>query len=115
MKKAVGPIASSDRDYEAVLADTVRLIEDARRAAARSVNAVMTTAYWEIGRRLVEREQGGARRAAYGQEVLSRLAADLTGRFGRGFSVDRLETARLFYLAYPLREISATVSRKSIR
>ena len=114
MKKTPGPGARADVGYDAVLAEVVVLIQDARRAASRSVNAVMTTAYWQIGRRLVEREQGGARRAAYGKEVLAKLAADLTARFGRGFSVDRLETARLFYLAYPDRLISATPSRKSI-
>jgi predicted nuclease of restriction endonuclease-like (RecB) superfamily len=114
MKRTPGRIARADVGYDAVLADVVVLIQDARRAASRSVNAVMTTAYWHVGRRLVEQEQGGARRAAYGEEVLSRLAADLTARFGRGFSVDRLETARLFYLAYPDRLISATPSRKSL-
>jgi predicted nuclease of restriction endonuclease-like (RecB) superfamily len=114
MKKAPAPIGRGDAGHDGVLADVVLLIQDARRAASRSVNAVMTTAYWQIGRRLVEREQGGARRAAYGEEVLARLAADLTTRFGRGFSVDRLETARLFYLAYTDRRISATPSRKSL-
>jgi predicted nuclease of restriction endonuclease-like (RecB) superfamily len=107
-------MARADVGYDAVRADVVLLIQDARRAASRSVNVVMTTAYWQIGRRLIEREQGGARRAAYGEEVLARLAADLTTRFGRGFSVDRLETARLFYLAYPDRQISATPSRISL-
>src|SRR5690606_37623653 len=67
-----------------------------------------------IGRRIVEDEQGGAKRAAYGEAVLARLSEDLTRRFKRGFSVDRLETARLFYLTYPT-AISATPSRKSRR
>ncbi|HEY7375026.1 MAG TPA: DUF1016 N-terminal domain-containing protein [Polyangia bacterium] len=62
MKKAHGSIARAAGGYDVVLADVVRLIEDARRAAARSVNTVMTMAYWEIGRRLVEQKQGGARR-----------------------------------------------------
>jgi hypothetical protein len=73
----------------------------------------MTSAYWQIGRRIVEHEQGGATRAGYGEALLSMLAADLTERFKRGFSVDRLETARLFYLAYPGLAISETPSRKS--
>jgi len=97
-----------------VLAEVVRLVPDARRIAARSVNSVMTAAYWEIGRRIVEHEQGGAERAAYGEALLARLSVDLTNRFGRGFSVDRLETARLFYLAYSAPSISATASRKSL-
>jgi predicted nuclease of restriction endonuclease-like (RecB) superfamily len=102
----------SARAYEDVLGEVVRLIQDARRVAARSINSVMTTAYWEIGRRIVEHEQGGVERARYGEALLARLSDDLTSRFGRGFSVDRLETARLFYLAYATPVISATASRK---
>lgn len=96
-----------------MLAEVVRLVQDARRIAARSVNSVMTTAYWEIGCRIVEHEQGGAERAAHGEALLARLSVDLTNRFGRGFSVDRLETSRLFYLAYSAPSISATALRKS--
>ena len=46
-------------DYEDLFADVARVIEEARRAAARSVNAVMTATYWLVGRRIVEQEQGG--------------------------------------------------------
>ncbi len=110
--------------YHDVLTAVASLVEEARGTAARSINAVMTTTYWKIGRRIVEREQAGVARAAYGEALLQRLSVDLTKRFGRGFSVDRLETARLFYLAYPPLELttppvglpknSATVSRKSM-
>ena len=96
-------------DYHAVLADVSSLQEDARRAAARSVNAVMTAAYWQIGRRLVEVEQGGASRADYGTKLLKRLAQDLTVQFGRGFSERNLEQMRLFYQTWP---ISQTVPAK---
>jgi uncharacterized protein DUF1016 len=70
-------------------------------------------AYWEIGRRIVEHEQAGKERAAYGEEILTRLSADLTKRFGRGFSVDNLERAWKFYLTYPSAQKSATALRKS--
>ncbi len=99
--------------YDAVLADVVRFIQDARLNVVRKVNSVMTESYWEIGRRVVVHEQRGAARAGYGEALLVRLSADLSQRFGRGFSADNLETARLFYLAYPSREISETASRKS--
>ena len=89
-------------DYDGVLADIAALLEDARRAAARSVNAVMTACYWQIGRRLVEVEQGGEARAEYGAQVLKRLSADLTQRFGRGFSERNLEQMRLFYRTWPI-------------
>lgn len=89
------------------------MLEAARRASARAVNALMTATYWEIGRRIVEHEQGGARRAGYGQALLERLSTDLTRRFGRGFGVDNLQRFRAFYLAYPSRAIHATASRTS--
>jgi predicted nuclease of restriction endonuclease-like (RecB) superfamily len=98
--------------YETVLSEVVRLLEDSRRAAARAVNAVLTATYWEVGRRIVEGEQGGSGRAEYGKALLKRLAADLTARFGRGFSERNLEQMRLFYLHWP---ISQTVSAKSQR
>ena len=100
--------------YDNVLAELVHLIEGARHAAARSVNAVMTATYWLIGRRIVEHEQHGVRRAAYGEELLKRLSLDLSQQFGRGFSVDRLELMRVFYTTYQGSNISATASRKSL-
>jgi hypothetical protein len=91
-------------DYDGLLADVVRVIDDARHAAARSVNAVMTATYWLVGRRIVEREQQGQARAAYGEAVLERLAVDLTRRFGRGFSVRNLRQMRAFYIGWPNRQ-----------
>jgi predicted nuclease of restriction endonuclease-like (RecB) superfamily len=73
----------------------------------------MTASYWLIGRRIVEFEQAGSTRADYGAKLLERLSADLTDRYGRGFSVDNLENMRLFYLACPPEKISETLSRKS--
>lgn len=90
----------------------MELLESARRASARAVNAVMTAAYWQVGRRIVESEQGGASRAGYGERLLERLSEDLTKRFDRGFSVDNLELMRRFYLAYEAGQISETASRK---
>lgn len=79
----------------------VELLETARRTAARSVNALMTASYWEIGRRIVEFEQGGKERAAYGEALIRRLGEDLTRRFGRGFGWRNLTQMRSFYLAWP--------------
>jgi predicted nuclease of restriction endonuclease-like (RecB) superfamily len=89
------------------------LLDEARHSAARTVNALMTATYWEIGRRIVEFEQRGKKRAGYGQALLKRLASDLTARFGRGFGVDNLELFRAFYLTNPPRHISEMLSRKS--
>jgi predicted nuclease of restriction endonuclease-like (RecB) superfamily len=100
-------------DYDATLGDVLALLEQGRQAAARSINALMTATYWRIGHRIVEFEQGGAGRAAYGQALLQRLSADLTRRFGRGFGVDNLELMRLFYQSYASAGISESPIRNS--
>ncbi len=105
------PDKANQRDYTAVHTGIVDLLESARRAAARSVNALMTASYWEIGRRIVEFEQGGKDRAEYGKALLKRLSADLSARFGRGFGVDSLESMRLFYKTYPPSMISESLIR----
>lgn len=86
--------------YGNVLGELVALIESARRAAARSVNAVMTATYFLVGRAIVEHEQKGGSRAAYGEQLLERLVGDLSARFGRGFSRANVASMRLFYLTY---------------
>jgi hypothetical protein len=99
--------------YDSLLGGIASLLESAWRSAARSVNALMTATYWLIGRQIVEFEQAGAARAEYGAELLKRLSGDLSTRFGRGFSIDNIETMRAFYLAYKPDEISETLSRIS--
>ena len=100
-------------DYAAVHGDIVALLEAARRAAARSVNAVMTATYWAVGRRIVEGEQGGQERAAYGEALIKRLGGDLSRQFGRGFGQRNLAQMRAFYLAWPADRILQISSAKS--
>jgi hypothetical protein len=101
------PRRSGDSRYPGLLNDLSALLDSARRASARAVNALMTATYWEVGRRIVEFEQGGEKRAGYGLELLERLSADLTRRFGRGFSRQNLQYMRQFYLAFPTEARSA--------
>ncbi len=106
---------SQDAPYQAVFGDVSKIIDAARESAARSVNAAMTAAYWLIGHRIVEFEQSGEERAEYGTALLERLAEDLTGRFGRGFSLQNIYNMRLFYLSYQPDRILQTLSGKSAR
>jgi predicted nuclease of restriction endonuclease-like (RecB) superfamily len=87
--------------YTNFAGDIAALLDEARRQAARSVNAILTATYWEIGRRIVEFEQSGKSKAAYGEELIDRLSHDLTVRFGRGFGRSNLFQIRMFYLTYP--------------
>src|SRR5437764_15428660 len=111
-------------EYGGLIGGIAELLEAARRTAARTVNALMTAAYWEIGRRIVEFEQAGKPKAQYGEEVIDQLASDLTSRFGRGFTRSNLFNMRAFYSANPqivqtlsgqlqLREKIQTASGKS--
>jgi predicted nuclease of restriction endonuclease-like (RecB) superfamily len=109
-KSIAAPVAA--RGYSALLGGVSELLESARRASARAVNAFMTATYWEVGRRIVEFEQGGERRAEYGEELLKRLAQDLSARLGRGFSRQNLQNMRLLYLSAPPDRIRQTLSGK---
>lgn len=105
-------IAKIENDYNSILSDLSELLEQSRRLSARSVNAIMTATYWEIGRRIVEVEQKGEERAEYyGKEIVDRLAKDLTDKFGRGFGRSNLFQMRAFYLVYE--KIVQTVSGQS--
>ncbi|MBA4064542.1 MAG: DUF1016 domain-containing protein [Isosphaera sp.] len=111
-KKPAAPnrsLAPADAGYDAFRAGIAELLDQARRAAARAVNGVLTATYWEVGRRIVEHEQGGHARAGYGEELLARLGADLSKAFGRGFSARGLRKMRAFYQGW---EIWPTPSAK---
>ena len=75
----------------------------------QTINTTMTQTYFQIGKRIVEEEQGGESRAEYGKSLLKLLSVQLINEFGKGFSVDNLENMRRFYLAF---QKSETVSRK---
>src|SRR3546814_11703662 len=76
--------------YAGIHGGIVELLDAARQAAARSVNALMTASYWEIGRRIVEAEQKGRRRAGSGRQLMARLSADTTARIGSGLDRQRV-------------------------
>jgi len=101
--------AAFSTGYGRLVSEISGLLEQARRFSARSVNAILTATYWQIGQRIVEHEQGGKGRAGYGEELLTRLSIDLTGRHGRGFSARNLRQMRGFYLGW---EIWQTPSAK---
>ena len=101
------------REYGSLVGDITKLLEHSRRASARSINAIMTATYWEIGRRIVEFEQKGEKRAEYGKAIIERLSSDLSSKFGRGFSRQNLQQMRQFYLSFPSERICQTPSGES--
>ncbi|MBT6040636.1 DUF1016 domain-containing protein [Candidatus Woesearchaeota archaeon] len=102
--------SKTKKNYSTLINNVGQLLEQGRKQTYRAVNNIMVQTYWNIGRMVVEYEQGGKERAEYGTYLLKKLSEDLTDRHGKGFSRDNLENMRRFYLMY---SISETVSRKS--
>jgi len=80
------------------------VIAQARQKVLRAADTAQVQTYWQIGRHIVEFEQGGAARAAYGKSLLTALSETLTREFGKGFDASNLRYMRLFYQAFPIRD-----------
>ncbi|EKC5372348.1 DUF1016 family protein [Salmonella enterica] len=106
-------LAPQSDEYQQIHDGIIRLVDTARTETVRSINAIMTATYWEIGRRIVEFEQGGEARAAYGTRLIERLAVDLSQRYKRSFSTRNLWQIRTFYLCFQHIEIPQTLSAES--
>lgn len=76
------------------------LLTKARNKVYQTINTAMTQTYFEIGRRIVEEEQGGKDRAQYGKALLKNLSLELSKEFGKGYSVQNIKNMRQFYLVY---------------
>jgi len=85
----------------ALVLDVKKIVRQAKSQAYAAVNSATVQAYWLIGRRIVEEEQGGEKRAEYGKYVIATLSRELTAEFGRGFSVRSLREFRQFYTTFP--------------
>ena len=95
-------VSTNDGSSLQPLIDNISMaINDARRKVASHINTTMTQTYWQIGKYIVEYEQGGLAKVAYGTSTLTVLSQQLTARFGRGFSRPNLVNMRKFYLLYP--------------
>ena len=104
---------SATKKYQTMLLGIKELIQQAQYGSARAVNAIMTATYWEIGRRIIEVEQKGQKRANYGERLISKLAKDLCKSCGKGFGQRNLKNARLFYLTYSHLQKGQTLSAQS--
>lgn len=83
-----------------LIAEVRGLVQSARHAAATTVNTLQVLTNFEIGRRIVEHEQKGEKRAEYGKELLKELSARLSEEFGNGFSPTNLKLMRQFFVEY---------------
>lgn len=88
-----------------VLADIRKIIEQGRRQAYAAANQTIVLTYWHIGRRIVEEEQQGEKRAQYGKRLIKMLAEQLVPVYGNAFSKRNLDYFRQFYLSFSDLEI----------
>ncbi len=106
--------STADLNDKNFYSEIIALLESARDHVVRSVNQTMVITYFEIGKKIVEQEQGGNDRALYGKQLLKGLSKELTSKIGKGFSVDNLENMRRFYLVYGKSETVSRISETSI-
>ena len=83
------------------LSDICSIIETGRRQAYAEISRIMTETYWKIGRRIVEEEQKGNKRAEYGEQLIDSLSDALTLKYGKGISKRNLAYMRTFYQVVP--------------
>src|SRR5579859_8075524 len=110
------PVPQSPSLYESIR----NVVQEARDKVYSAVNFAMVLAYWETGRLIVEDEQAGKKRAAYGKSVIKELSRKLTDDFGPGFGEQALRNYRQFFLLFPIRaslrrELTWTHYRQLIR
>ncbi len=94
--------APQTRSMDTLYRSVCRIIEGARQFVSITANTALVKQNWEIGRLIVEDEQGGKRKADYGKAQLEKLAQRLTSQYGNGYTLTNLKYMRQFYLAFPI-------------
>lgn len=84
-----------------VFDDVCRIIDDSQRAAYHSDNVVLVLRNWLLGKRISDEEMNGDNRAKYGAEIVKKLSASLSEKYGKGFSIRVLYKCQQFYKYFP--------------
>ena len=87
-------------EYTSLISTIGELLNEARKFAYQQVNVILVKTYWEIGKHIVEYEQGGKEKAEYGTKLFDKLSRDLKDQYGKGFSRTNLIYIRLLYIKY---------------
>lgn len=94
----------TEQNVTTLVTEIRQILTNAKKRIADNINVELVTAYWEIGRLIVEFEQQGNHRANYGQDIINKLSQKLSIELGKGFNRSNLIYMRLLYLAYPISE-----------
>ena len=109
-KKIKNELTNNDNEINNIFDNIKDLVINSRNKVYQTVNTEMLNLYWNIGKAIMEIQQGDER-ASYGDSVLDKLSQKLTNEFGKGFSSRNLRTMRKFYLMYPIwKTVSAKLS-----
>ncbi len=81
--------------------DVHEILDEAKSKTYEAANNIMTYAYWNVGKRIIEQEQKGNRKAKYGSYLIKRLSQELSDEYGIGFSVANIRNCRQLYLTFP--------------
>ncbi len=100
-KESIMSEETSETSANAIYRQIRKVLTQARSRAWQAVNTAMVTAYWNVGRLIVEDEQRGEARADYGKGLIPELSKRLTAEFGKGFDKSNIWNMRAFYLTYP--------------
>src|SRR3989339_1051089 len=88
------------KNYSSLVEDIGELLKAGRKQFYSSANTILVRTYWQIGKRIVEFEQGGKEKSVYGSKLLDVLSQDLKSKYGKGFSRTNLVFVRLLYINY---------------
>ena len=96
-------LINNDNEINNIFDNIKDLVINSRNKVYQTVNTEMLSLYWNIGKAIMEIQQGN-KRASYGDAVLEKLSEKLTNEFGKGFSKRNLERMRKFYICFQLRQ-----------
>ena len=95
-------IEDANKEYKSLLEKIGNRFEAGRVSIATYINTEIVDSYWQIGRYIVEFEQGGRAKAGYGKGLLETLSKDLSLAHGKGFSLSNVKRMRHFYKIFPI-------------
>jgi len=99
MKKEIKSMEEHN-GYDSLIDSVGVLLEQARKTIYSHANKILVKTYWEIGKRIVDFEQGGKEKAEYGSQLFEKIAHDLREKYGKGFSRSNVIYMRIFYIRY---------------
>jgi hypothetical protein len=93
---------ATNKDYKELIQQISETFQQGQRQAVIAVNSHLVDTYWKVGQYIVEFEQKGKERVAYGKGLIEQLSKDLTLLHGKGFSLSNVKRMKQFYLSYPI-------------